>query len=460
MIQWIGAAVAALLTLGALCSPTIAWAKPADLPAEVQQQCPDGRDGQHAEGFGPRPTEPPPSPSGRGVTPAALRIRAEAVPALTPVDLQARELFELGEHSRAAGDPIKARVCYEEAHLLSPTSPHGRLAIDRLWELDRARLKNAEQADAQSPRQLRGEPTQPRRETSRSMDDDGPLGYLDLVVRWVLWEQAAPPRPLRCEPTGRPCGRNVEPTLRQRETTPTADDDARLQQMLRSTEPLGTQPDVEAEADEQDGWLQSTIDNIRNYIAWKKANAMRSAVVLCGQPRIDLPGREMAQWVALAKYSPFINELTERLQINEPRDRPTAKRYTPIVWTLEGVVDGEPSARKSESTTPRLAAVQCRFRLLQTISAWQAPEQCLLIDRDLREQWRHDVSYLIPDESSALLPMRWLNEDGTVQVITGSSNMISALASDAVMVIVMPTRVEFIPRREANFHIGISSVFE
>ncbi len=39
MTPWFGTLAAALLALGALCSPTMCWGKPADLPGEVTQEC-------------------------------------------------------------------------------------------------------------------------------------------------------------------------------------------------------------------------------------------------------------------------------------------------------------------------------------------------------------------------------------------------------------------------------------
>ena len=52
---------------------------------------------------------------------------------------EARHIFQLGESCRRQGDLDKARTCYEEAHLLSPTSRFGRLAMQRLHELEQLR---------------------------------------------------------------------------------------------------------------------------------------------------------------------------------------------------------------------------------------------------------------------------------------------------------------------------------
>ena len=66
MYQWIGTVFATLLALGGLCSPSISWGKPPDLPGGIDQQCPEGRERQQGDGFGQRPETPePPTASSR-----------------------------------------------------------------------------------------------------------------------------------------------------------------------------------------------------------------------------------------------------------------------------------------------------------------------------------------------------------------------------------------------------------
>jgi hypothetical protein len=55
---------------------------------------------------------------------------------MTPHDAEAARLLALGERCRQIGDYAQAAVCFEEAHLVSPTSIAGRLAIDRLREME------------------------------------------------------------------------------------------------------------------------------------------------------------------------------------------------------------------------------------------------------------------------------------------------------------------------------------
>jgi Flp pilus assembly protein TadD len=57
--------------------------------------------------------------------------------ALTPRQQEARALFDIAERCQKNGDRDMARTCYEEAHLLAPQTDFGRLAIQRLSELDK-----------------------------------------------------------------------------------------------------------------------------------------------------------------------------------------------------------------------------------------------------------------------------------------------------------------------------------
>jgi hypothetical protein len=179
-----------------------ALAKPGDLPVDIMQQCPEGRetDGPLER---PRPefaTQPAGdfSPS----TPRATGAGGDLLPATrgngwidrdlaprrahqvrdsirrvrrapldfdaTPDDLQAQHLLNLAEQCRREGDYARARICYEEAHLLNPTSRCGRLAIDRLHGLDRERfgdlLGDAEEAEDVAPLPSRRAPEERLRE--------------------------------------------------------------------------------------------------------------------------------------------------------------------------------------------------------------------------------------------------------------------------------------------------------
>jgi hypothetical protein len=179
----------ALAVLG-ISSPTT-LGKPGDLPVDITQQCPDARESV-AEGWtapdgdclAVRPPLTLPSPlrgevRGRGAGadaaprvrstgPAARdtsprpvnqargthhRVRRDAhLPAMAPHDAEAARLLALGERCRQIGDHAQAAVCFEEAHLVSPTSIAGRLAIDRLREMEFERFGGprgaAEEADA------------------------------------------------------------------------------------------------------------------------------------------------------------------------------------------------------------------------------------------------------------------------------------------------------------------------
>ena len=71
---------------------------------------------------------------------------------------QVRTLYETGERCRNTGDLAMARTCYEEVHLLSPTSCYGQLAIQRLSELDMTR-EGAEEQEEPPPAPAPGRST-------------------------------------------------------------------------------------------------------------------------------------------------------------------------------------------------------------------------------------------------------------------------------------------------------------
>ncbi|GEM_PF-5591002 len=78
MFERNGIAAFAMLLFGAISPSAICHAKPADLPGEVGQRCPVGRDGQQIEGFSQRPdaVETPP--------PGSTPIRARELPRTRP----------------------------------------------------------------------------------------------------------------------------------------------------------------------------------------------------------------------------------------------------------------------------------------------------------------------------------------------------------------------------------------
>ncbi len=215
------------LTLFSAAQQEAAVAKPGDLPAEITQQCPEGSDGPMSEGFSPpRHGEGSNSPQSgaacaenrrrcadRDATPRAThqvraiehRVRRAAL--VEDVEgsraADARQMFDLAEQCRHNGDCVRARVCYEEAHLASPTSICGRLAIDRLRDLDQNRYGAApggtEEAETAGP--------------SRSLRDVGPH-------RPQLLDE------------------KIRETPRRHNLVPRAEDQRR-QRMLEATVPLG-----------------------------------------------------------------------------------------------------------------------------------------------------------------------------------------------------------------------------
>jgi hypothetical protein len=68
---------------------------------------------------------------------AALAARAK--------NHEAQRIFEIGERCRRNGEYGKARTCYQQVHLLTPTTLHGRVAIVRLIEIEERMRESSEE---------------------------------------------------------------------------------------------------------------------------------------------------------------------------------------------------------------------------------------------------------------------------------------------------------------------------
>lgn len=88
---------------------------------------------------------------------------------LTANDLQAQRLFETAERLRRGSKHDQARRLYQQVHLLTPTTLHGRMAIVRLGEMEE-RLRNAAE-----------EATDDKEEMFRELRERSiPLGLVEL----------------------------------------------------------------------------------------------------------------------------------------------------------------------------------------------------------------------------------------------------------------------------------------
>jgi hypothetical protein len=87
---------------------------------------------------------------------------------------QSLQLFKTAESCRLAGDFEKARRCYQQVHLLTPTSRVGRLSIDRLGEIEERMRESTEESDAPAPA---GKPEQSRRDIRQGSI---PLGLVEI----------------------------------------------------------------------------------------------------------------------------------------------------------------------------------------------------------------------------------------------------------------------------------------
>lgn len=72
-------------------------------------------------------------------------------------EVRAIQLFKLAESCRGKGEFEKARTCYQQVHILAPTSRLGRLAMDRLSEVEERMRESAEEQETlpvdESPQQ-------------------------------------------------------------------------------------------------------------------------------------------------------------------------------------------------------------------------------------------------------------------------------------------------------------------
>jgi hypothetical protein len=65
--------------------------------------------------------------------------------------VSARRLYQVGERCLRKGDLDMAYSCFQEVHLLAPTSRYGLNAIDRLSEIESRRAEDSSEAEEQEP---------------------------------------------------------------------------------------------------------------------------------------------------------------------------------------------------------------------------------------------------------------------------------------------------------------------
>jgi hypothetical protein len=182
----VATSLALMVSIGLLCAPL--GAKPADLPADDKIQCPQGQEkGAHggiaidldalSGGLA--------APGGIDtINPmlieALLEQWLDAVAKLLPTAAdpraqQARQAYEAAERARRAGDYVQARTSYQQVHLLAPTSRLGRLAIDRIIEIEQRLRDASEEAEPAVPNPA------PRPLRRGSRDGYEPLGLVEVT---------------------------------------------------------------------------------------------------------------------------------------------------------------------------------------------------------------------------------------------------------------------------------------
>lgn len=197
---WCGCLV--LLCFGSGLGGSISLAKPPDLPVDLKVECADDKSATQ---------ESPPSVSlefdvfsgkislsvtlpwstllGAGeptrtsrANPTCDRCEADST---DPKLVQARALYEIAERCRRQGDLDKARTCYEETHLLAPTSRLGRQAMQRLSEIENRSLGGSRLGDVEEsePRPSRAVPEDARQSSFLDMlRDTIPLGLVPVSL--------------------------------------------------------------------------------------------------------------------------------------------------------------------------------------------------------------------------------------------------------------------------------------
>jgi tetratricopeptide (TPR) repeat protein len=163
----------ALLAAGLLVGPALP--KPPDLPV------------QYEDSFTPNaPASPSTTPDKPCPDAATAPIQGDTSEEVMRL-LTARRMFRIGERCLSKSQFDMAYNCFQEVHLLSPTSRYGQLAIDRLSEIDKRRLSAAGNAKQPKPTSQQGKDnTANRLESARQLYQIGERcrksGDLDMAL--------------------------------------------------------------------------------------------------------------------------------------------------------------------------------------------------------------------------------------------------------------------------------------
>lgn len=163
------------LLLGPLCCG-VAWAKPAGLPVPCQRDCADGKDGKDGKDDKEHgsmsitidlltgrisvdfTTDTDPPAMIDAVCPSVLPALLEQIltqagnalsqpqPPATVQEKMAQRMFRDAEDCARRGQLEKARLLYQQVHVLAPTSSIGRKAIDRLQQVEERMRDSAEES--------------------------------------------------------------------------------------------------------------------------------------------------------------------------------------------------------------------------------------------------------------------------------------------------------------------------
>jgi hypothetical protein len=93
-------------------------------------------------------------------------------------DQTAQRIFELAERHRRSGEYDVARKLYQQVHLFSPTTLHGRIAITRIIEVEE-RMREVERIrDASEEQQIPGRGDDPEQAFRDMHQRTVPLGLV------------------------------------------------------------------------------------------------------------------------------------------------------------------------------------------------------------------------------------------------------------------------------------------
>lgn len=445
MFPWLGSlCAAAALAVGMLCSPSFCRAKPPDLPRDITQRCPEGFDGPHAEGFPERPA-PPESPH-----PQVERSPSNASAADSQPPAQTDHPTGAAEEQDAPPEHRWFREPTEDRRVNRPTQPQRR-NMDRNSGDDARRqelLRSTVPLDT-SPRRPSVQERTRRSEELQLVRYDELLPLEPVEVKKMPYADEAELSSWHAQST-------LE-NIRQYEQWKCA----RIESLIPTVEAPRVAP-VKFRIEAPMGPYTSLPDDCRDegpIRTFRFLSAARGRVVEssdtasvvqfpCGWYLRNWQWRGNCEWSEVNEADPvrisdvridFIGEYSEIL----------SDSYPDTLQVSFGPYDAEMESSRKVRRQAFNHFPLIRYHL-DVLSVWRPAECGMLVQGQRRECWRDNWAFLIPSDAASIAPARWMNPDGTIQVYSASPDQVSPLIGPAIMLIVMPTRVEVIRDRECD----------